>query len=936
MVRSRSPKKLWDHCLEREAYIRSLTAHDIYRLNGQVPETVVSGDTADISQFALFGWFEWVMFRDTAMTFPDDKMVLGRDLGPAIDIGPAMTRKIIKANGQVVYRSTVRGLTGDELSDETHKREQERFTESLEKALGDPFKYEDFANDPELEDLGTPVYEPYEDDDGQGTRFVADAEDEPDPDTHDQCVGAEVALPIGDRMIVRGRKRQQDGSLRDKANANPILDTRTYDVEFPDGQRAEVAANVIAQNMYSQCDGEGNQYLLLAGITDHRKTEAAMSRADMWITRGSNKQMRKTTKGWQLCVEWRDGSTSWERLVDLKESNPIEVAEYATAHGIDTEPAFAWWVPFTLKRRNRIIAAVNKRYHERTHKFGIEIPKTYDDCIRIDRENGNTLWQDAIRKEMSKVRIAFEIMDDGIEAPPTFQEMRCHLVFDVKMEDFQRKARLVAGGHMTTVTSATVMYASVVSRESVRIALTIAALNDLEVKTADIENAYLTAPVGEKIWCRLGPEFGLDAGKRAIIVRALYGLKSAGASFRNHLANCMRHLGWESCKAGPDLWYKPEVRKEDGFAYYAYCLLYVDDTLIVHTDEVRALKEIDHFFKAKPGSIRDPEFYLGAKLRPMTLPNGVVAWGMSSSKYIQAAVSNVKAFHAKHFPSRKWAKRSSGPFPLNYAPELDTTPLLDSDQASFYQSQIGVLRWCVELGRVDIITEISELASFLMMPREGHLEAVFHVFQHLERKHNGRIVFDPSYPEIDRSAFKECDWKSFYGAATEAIPPRGKDIDLRLFVDSDHANDQRTRRSRTGFLVFLNMAPVIWYSKKQPTIETSVFGAEFVAMKNGMEVLRGLRYKLRMMGVPLDGPSFIYGDNMSVIHNTQRPASILKKKSNSVCYHAVREAVAMGECLTAHVSTHDNPADLCTKIVPGGQKRDHLVGLILSDINDHT
>lgn len=120
----------------------------MYRFNGQVPETVVSGDTADISQFALFGWFEWVMFRDTAIMYPDDKMVLGRDLGPAIDIGPAMTRKIIKANGQVVYRSTARGLTNDERVDEADKQEREKFNESSEKALGNSFKYEDFANDP--------------------------------------------------------------------------------------------------------------------------------------------------------------------------------------------------------------------------------------------------------------------------------------------------------------------------------------------------------------------------------------------------------------------------------------------------------------------------------------------------------------------------------------------------------------------------------------------------------------------------------------------------------------------------------------------------------------------------------------------------------------------------------------------------------------------
>ncbi|KAI2496195.1 hypothetical protein MHU86_18334 [Fragilaria crotonensis] len=160
----------------------------------------------------------------------------------------------------------------------------------------------------------------------------------------------------------------------------------------------------------------------------------------------------------------------------------------------------------------------------------------------------------------------------------------------------------------------------------------------------------------------------------------------------------MRHLGWESCKADQDVWLKPEVRKDDGYQYYAYCLLYVDDILIVHHDGVRMLNEIDHFFKTKPGSIRDPEFYLGAKLRPLTLGNGVHAWAMSSSKYIQAAVENVKAFHRKHFTTRQWAKRTTGPFPLNYHPELDTTPELKADQASFYQTQIGVLRWCVELG----------------------------------------------------------------------------------------------------------------------------------------------------------------------------------------------------------------------------------------------
>jgi len=159
-------------------------------------------------------------------------------------------------------------------------------------------------------------------------------------------------------------------------------------------------------------------------------------------------------------------------------------------------------------------------------------------------------------------------------------------------------------------------------------------------------------------------------------------------------------------------------------------------------------------------------------------------------------------------------------------------------------------------------------------------------------------------------------------------------VDLRCFVDADHAGDTVTRRFRTGFFIFINMAPVIFHSKKQTTIESSVFGSEFVAMKVAMETSRGLRYKLRMMGVPICGSTYMYGDNMSVIHNTQKPESTLKKKSNSICYHAVREAVAMGETLTAHVRSHENVADIATKVLHAGQKRDYLVSQLLYDLAD--
>jgi hypothetical protein len=209
-------------------------------------------------------------------------------------------------------------------------------------------------------------------------------------------------------------------------------------------------------------------------------------------------------------------------------------------------------------KKERIIYLVRKwnpHYLKWTHKFGIELLKTIKEALELNKKNGNTFWADAITKEMKDICVAFKILLDGQSAPIGYQKIPCHMIIDIKMKEVRCKARLVAGGHMTKV-PATITYASIVSHETVRIALIMAALNDLDVKVGDVLNNYITAPITEKVWTVLGPEFSFDAGKSGIIVHALYGLKSAGAVFCVQLASFMCQMGYTSCKADPDLWYK--------------------------------------------------------------------------------------------------------------------------------------------------------------------------------------------------------------------------------------------------------------------------------------------------------------------------------------------------------------------------------------------
>ena len=216
------------------------------------------------------------------------------------------------------------------------------------------------------------------------------------------------------------------------------------------------------------------------------------------------------------------------------------------------------------------------------------------------------------------------------------------------------------------------------------------------------------------------------------------------------------------------------------------------------------------------------------------------------------------------------------------------------------------------------------LSAYNAAPRIGHLKAALQVFSYLNSHDRSKLVVDDAYP--DHPKVPECEWKEFYPFAKDNKPPdmptpRGKPVVITVYVDASHAANLVTRQSRTGVLVFVNRAPIIWYSKKQNSIETSSFGSEFMACKTAVEILEGLRYKLRMMGVPIDGYAHLKIDNMSVVKNTSTPESMLKKKSNSIAYHYCRSKAACDIFRSSYENTKSNLSDMLTKIQSGIERR---------------
>ena len=499
------------------------------------------------------------------------------------------------------------------------------------------------------------------------------------------------------------------------------------------------------------------------------------------------------------------------------------------------------------------------------------------------------------------------------ESLKNYKNITCHVIFDVK-HDGRRKARFVAGGHLT-LDPGEDSYSGVIAPDAIRLGMFAAVHNGLKVLTADIGNAYLYATTKEQVYTILAPEYGDLGSKVLIFVKSLYGLKTSGARFHEHLSATLRKLGFYPTKADADLWMR------NCNDHYEYIARYVDDILVFSVVPQGILDTMSKIYTLQ--AIGVPEYYLGGDFRVHKKPNGIETFTFCAKTFITNTCKKIEELMGIQL------RKYDTPMLAGDHPELEDTPILSPDDHSKYRMLIGSAQWAITLGRLDIMFAVQTMARFSAAPQQAHLERMLRIFGYLKHHPQLGILIDPEEHPLPPVQDIEVNWEEQYPCSGEELPPnmpdvKGKPVKLTVYVDADHAHDKMTRRSVTGYIILVNNTPIKWYSKRQNTVESSTYGAELVALRIAVEGIIEFRYKLRMMGVLLDGPSQVLCDNKSVVLNMTLPSSTLKKKHNAIAYHRVRESVAAHVIKVNHIDGKANIADILTKATDGITFKRHV------------
>ena len=616
-----------------------------------------------------------------------------------------------------------------------------------------------------------------------------------------------------------------------------------------------------------------------------------------------------------------------------------------------------------LKLNARVYEPMINNYLPRTVKEALAYDALYDSDPTLDKLVKGQRWRDAINDEITVKMIgennAFEFFPAGTTMPKGYQNIAMTTVFTTD-RDGKFKARACMRGDQVRCDVPT--YLHVMESSSLRMLLTSALAQQLDIQITDIKQAFLLVEPGpwEDVWIpKCGPEFGEHHGQAARVAANIYGLNSAGSAWNYHFQRILESMGFTTSRLDRSVYMRERSREVDGASktYVQMIGVHVDDAVLVAEDAGELAEEIRKQFQLKHVTkLEDGTVYLGSDYR-RSAKHSVVLHTMQSyigkTIHLMARDTDEEGDPKSCFnisATGKPGRPVTLPHLVDDHPEDLTGPdseLLDEKGILRYQSYLGSLTWIAGSCRVDAEQTRAALASFAACPAKGHARRLMICFAYLRDNCERGLAIDPSpfpLPFEDQQAswglaldagMRQALQLEYGNLGEERDPadPTGHGVPLSLtaFVDSDHASDKSDRRSVTGITIFLNRTLLFFKSVKQVGSQGSSYAAELRALSHCATVVRGLRAQLRAMSIIVEGPTPVYCDNASTVCASVQLGTSIRVKHLSLDYHNVRECCAWGVMAVNKVPSADNMADVLTKGTDPGTFKCLTPGLLRAE-----
>ena len=897
MNTSGCPACCWLLCLQYICVVLNHLASPT--LQGICPVQALEGTTPDISFLLHFSFYEPVYYRidssEPDLNFPSSSNEKkGYWVGFADNQGDSLTWRILTEDTQkIIIRSGVRSA----LRTTTNQRLASPSGEGTTLPFPIPYSQQSQNSLPlDPLDASTPNFE----------HFVKSQTGE-DEDNPIPMANIDIPNLLGRSFLLP----PEDNGERYMAKVIDIDDhgQTLEDIKFKLKINKDQAEEIMSYNQLMD--------YIQKGTDAEEDPDSLFKFRDIVAHQGPLESTDPNHKGskYNVMVEWESGEVTYEPLTLISKDDPITCAVYTKKH--DPLDTTGWkHLKRYAKTSKRLIRAVKQSRIRQVrasarYQHGFQVPKDYNDAMRLDKENGNTHWQDAMDLELTQIHEYKVFKDTGkakfhngkVVTPDGFQKIRVHFVYAVK-HDGRFKARLVADGHLTKEPVESI-YSGVVSLRSLRMVVFLSQLNNLKIWGADVGNAYLEAYTDEKLCIMAGPEFKELQGHLFIMVKALYRTRSGGARWHDRLFDILQELKFKPSKADPDVWMRPEPRG----TCYEYIAVYVDDLAIAAKDPQAFCNELKKKYNLKLKGVGPLEYHLGCTYKKD--PDGTLA--ADPRRYVNKILESYERMF------KEKPRKSRPPLEGGDHPELDTSELCDEHQTKQFQTLIGQLQWLISLNRFDIAVHVMSLSRFRAQPRKGHLDRAKRIVGYLLFLPDGAIRFRIGEPDFSSLKDQEYDWtRTVYSGACEQIPhdipkPLGKHVQTTHYVDANLHHDLATGKAVTAALHFLNQTPIDAYTKRQSTVETATYGSEFVAARTAVDQIIDIRTTLRYLGVPIRDKSYMFGDNKSVVTSSTIPNSTISKRHHLASYHRVREAIAAKFISFHWKDGKSNPADILSK-----------------------